>query len=219
MRKTLILLLLSFAVFVCAGPTFAQDDPDADTQQWNEIQVTTPVYDKVDLQFTGTFRFTNDISVFNEGRAGIGLVVKPREDLSFSTMYQNMHVRDSSGEFKVEHRFDGRVVYKFPVKGFGLSHRSTFEYRVREQGNSWRYRPSITFEKELKFIPKSKLFITEEIFYDSNAGEFSRNRFSVGINKTLNKNLSLDIYYLRQNDGFSEPGDLNVFGTTWKIHF
>lgn len=219
MRKTLNFILLSFTMVVFSSPSFAQDDPDADTQQWNDIQVTTPINEKVDLQFTGTFRFTEDISVFDEGRAGIGLIVKPREDLTFSTLYQNMYVRDASGEFNVEHRFDGRVTYKFPVEHFGLSHRSTIEYRIREQGNSWRYRPSLTLEKELKFIPKSKVFVTNEIFYDSNAGEFSRNRFSVGINKTLNKNLSLDIYYLRQNDGFSEPGDLNVIGTSWKINF
>lgn len=219
MRKSLILILLSVAIGVWCIPAFAQDDPDADTQQWNDIQVTTAVSEKVDLLFTGTFRFTDDISTFDEGRFGAGLIVKPRKDVTFTTLYQNMHVRDSSGEFNIEHRIDGRVAYKFPVEQFGLSHRSTFEYRIREQGNSWRYRPSLTFEKELKFIPESKLFVTNEIFYDSNAGEFSRNRFSVGINKTLNKNLSLDIYYLRQNDGFSEPGDLNVIGTTWKISF
>jgi len=33
----------------------------------------------------------------------------------------------------------------------------------------------------------------------------------------LTKNLQLDVFYLRQNDGFSRPGDLNVIGTAWRI--
>jgi hypothetical protein len=47
--------------------------------------------------------------------------------------------------------------------------------------------------------------------------KFSRNRFTAGITKTLTKKLSLDVYYMRQNDGFSRPGDLNVIGTSWKV--
>jgi Protein of unknown function (DUF2490) len=116
-----------------------------------------------------------------------------------------------------EIRFNLRIGYKFPIKSFGLSHRSWFEYRIRNTGNSWRYRPSLTFEKDIGFIPKAKFYVTEEPFYDSSLKKFSRNRFTVGINKTLTKKLSLEVYYMRQNDGFSRPGDLNVIGTSWKI--
>ncbi|MEO7674195.1 MAG: DUF2490 domain-containing protein, partial [Pyrinomonadaceae bacterium] len=112
-----------------------------------------------------------------------------------------------------------RAVYKFPVKSFGLSHRSWFEYRIRGVGNTWRYRPSLTFDQDIpkKLVPKAKFYITEEIFYDSATSKFSRNRFTAGITKALSKQLSLDLYFMRQNDGFSHPGDLNVIGTSWKI--
>jgi hypothetical protein len=85
--------------------------------------------------------------------------------------------------------------------------------------DSWRYRPSLTFEKDIskKIISGAKLYITEEVFYDSLLKRFSRNRFTVGVNKTLTNQLSLDLYYMRQNDGTTRPGDLHVIGTSWKI--
>jgi hypothetical protein len=117
-----------------------------------------------------------------------------------------------------EHRLNFRATYRFPFKKFGFSHRSWVERRLRQPRNSWRYRPSLTFEQDIKkIIPDARVFVTEEIFYDSILKRFSRNRFSIGINKALTKNLQLDIFYLRQNDGFSRPGGLNVIGTAWRI--
>ena len=40
-----------------------------------------------------------------------------------------------------------------------------------------------------------------------------RNRFRIGASKVFNKHFTQDFYYLRQNDGVSVPGDLNVIGT------
>jgi hypothetical protein len=90
---------------------------------------------------------------------------------------------------------------------------------MRGPVNAWRYRPSLTVEKEIpeKWLAKSKAYITEEIFYDSLVNRFSRNRFTVGVNRTISKQVSVDLYYMRQNDGLSRPGDLNVIGTGWRI--
>ncbi len=210
-----------FLTLVAFLPVFAaaQTDDREDFQSWNDVQLTAPVTEQVEFFLSGTLRFGKNLTRYNEGRLGGGFVFKPRKDLSFSASYANITARNSSGVFKRENRlvFYGR--YRFPTKGFGLSHRSQYEYRMRSPKNSWRYRPSLTFEKEIPddLIPKAKFFVTEEIFYDSARGKFSRNRFSIGINKTLTKNFSVDFYYLRQNDGFSRPGDLNVIGTSWKI--
>ena len=39
----------------------------------------------------------------------------------------------------------------------------------------------------------------------------------VGGTKVFNKHITQDIYYLRQNDGVSVLGDLNVVGTTLRV--
>lgn len=210
-----LILIATCAVF--AGAQVAVDRDD--NLSWNDIQLTVPVDEKFDFTLSGTFRFGKNITRLNERRVAAGFVYKPDKSWSFSPSYTNVVARNSSGKFKMEHRLSFYARYRFPIKSFGLSHRSLFEYRIRNPRNSWRYRPSLTFEKDFpeKFIKGARVFVTEEVFYDSILNKFSRNRFSVGVTKTINKKLSLDIYYLRQNDGFSIPGDLNVIGTTWKI--
>lgn len=212
-----------FALILCGFFTvFAQAQEladEADFQSWNDVQLTVPLSKKFDFYTAVTMRFGKNVKGLNDGRFAIGFVWKPTKSFSVQPFYWHIRARNSRSQFRTEHRLNLRLTYKFSIKSFGLSHRSWFEYRLRSTGNTWRYRPSLTFEKDIpkKFIPKAKFFVTEEVFYDSGLNKFSRNRFTVGINKTLNKNLSVDVYYMRQNDGFSRPGDLNVVSTSWKI--
>lgn len=216
--NSLKITALFFTFFTCAflsvsGQT-VQDDEDI--QSWNDIQLTVPMTKQFDFNTSVTMRFGKNITRLNDGRYSIGFTWKPNKEWSIQPFYWNIQARNTAGKFLREHRFNLRIGYKFPFKSFGLSHRSTFEYRMRAV-NTWRYRPSLTFEKDIKFIPEAKFYVTEEPFYDSATKKFSRNRFTLGINKTLTKKLSLDIYYMRQNDGFAHPGDLNVIGTSWKV--
>lgn len=218
--KSLLLAVITVSLFGYAGAQTPQAD-DEDLQQWNDVQIAIGLSKKVDLLFQTTLRLSNNITKVAEARGGVGIAFKPTESFSVSPSYLYIESRNSAGRFLTEHRYSLRGTYKFPIKKFGLSHRSMYEYRVRGSGNSWRYRPSLTLEKALpeKLIPRAKLFVTEEIFYVSTTRAFSRNRFSLGVRKTLSDHLTLELYYLRQNDGFSHPGDLNVLGTSWKIHF
>ena len=200
------------------GQTATVSDDD-DLQSWNDIQLTVGLNKKVDLYSAVTMRFGKNISHLNDGRFSIGFVYKPTARFSFTPFVTLLRARNSAGVFRPEYRMSLRGIYRFPVKGFGLSHRSLFEYRIRPTGNLYRYRPSITFEKDLpeKLVSGLKLFVTEEPIYDSASGRFSRNRFSVGFNKVLSKKLSVDIYYLRQGDNFSTPGTIDVIGSALKI--
>lgn len=217
MRKIfLALTFIGFCLIYADAQTFDEDD----NQSWNDLQITVPLNEQFDFTLTGTFRFGNNIRWLNDRRVAVGVVYKPNKSFSVQPFYWNIVARNASGRFLMEHRLNLRATYRFPFKKFGLSHRSWVERRLRKPRNSWRYRPSITFEKNIsKIIPDATAFVTEEIFYDSILKRFSRNRFSVGVNKTLTRKLSLDVFYLRQNDGFSRPGDLNVIGTNWRIKF
>jgi len=215
-RFFLILALIGFCIIFADAQTADADD----NQSWNDVQITVPASEQFDFTLSGTFRFGKNITRLNERRIAVGFAYKPTKSWSLQPFYIYIQARNSRGIFQTEHRLNFRAIYRFPIKQFGLSHRSWVERRLRQPRNSWRYRPSLTVEKDIgKFISGAKIFATEEIFYDSVLKKFSRNRFSVGITKTLTRKLSLDIFYLRQNDGFSRPGDLNVIGTSWKIKF
>ena len=213
-------LFLALAVFAFATSAAAQAAPDPeDFQSWNDIQLTAPMTKKVDFYTAFTARFGKNVSRVNDSRFAVGFIYKANKSLSFQPFYWRIDARNASGRFRAEHRLNLRAVYRFPFKNFGLSHRSWFEYRLRRPLNSFRYRPSLTFDKAIpkNIIPGASVFVTEEVFYDSLLKRFSRNRFTAGINKTINKNLSLDVYYMRQNDGTTRPGDLNVIGTTLRV--
>ncbi|NOT48201.1 MAG: DUF2490 domain-containing protein [Acidobacteria bacterium] len=192
---------------------------DSDLQSWNDLSITVALNKTVDLYIPVTFRFDHNIGTLHEGRIGAGVILKPVKNVAITPFYTFIRVRNSAGRFVNENRVTLRGVYRFPVKNFGLSHRSQYEYRIRPTGNLWRYRPSITIEKELpeKFVSGLKVYATEEPFFESTTNRFSRNRFSVGINKVLNKKLSLDIYYLYQGDNFAHPASVHVIGTAWRV--
>jgi hypothetical protein len=215
------LLLLAAIPIIFISLSKAQALDRDDTQSWNDVQLTVPLHDRVDLVLQGTARFTENITRFNEGRGGAGLAFKIRRDLTVGPGYQYIESRNLVGDFRTEHRFSFRVVYKLPVefKGIEFSHRSQYEYRARSAIDHWRYRPSITIERQLpeKFLAKSKVFVTEEPFYSSLTKSWVRNRLSAGVSKAVNDHLTLEVYYLRQNDGVSVPGDLHVIGTNWKF--
>lgn len=217
-RSFLLTIVICIAATLAAGAQTTTPD-DTDTQSWNDFQLSIPITKTVDVSLTTTHRIGENLGRYNEGRIGAGVGVKLHDSFSTAAGYNYIESRNSAGRFSTEHRFHVNGVYKFPFKKFGVSHRSQYEYRVRSSGNSWRYRPSLTLEKGLpeRIISKAKVFVTEEPFYVSTTGKFSRNRFSVGIKKVVNDNFSLDIYYLRQNDSFSRPGDLHVIGTAWKF--
>lgn len=213
------MIYVSLGVFFASGQNVQTVD-DEDIQSWNDLQMIVPVTKEFDFYAAITGRFGKNVTRLNDRRIAVGFVYKPNKSWSFQPFYWNIVARNASGRFLTEHRLNFRATYRFPLKRFGLSHRSGVERRLRQPRNSWRYRPSLTIEKDIeKIIPKSKFFMTEEIFYDSILKKFSRNRFSIGINRTLTKNLSLDVFYLRQNDGFSRPGDLHVIGTSWRVKF
>ena len=215
--KKLLLALIFISFGVCAAK--AQIVPDEDVQSWNDLQLTVPISKEFDFYAAITGRLGKNITRLNDRRYAAGIIYKPNKSWSFQPFYWNIKARNARGEFGIEHRLNLRIGYRFPFKKFGLSHRSAFERRYRSGRNSWRYRPSLTFEKDLpkNFISKAKLFVTEEVFYDSILKKFSRNRFTVGVGRPLTKQLSLDIYYMRQNDGFTRPGNLNVIGTGLRV--
>ena len=215
-----LLLVSAFllpGIFTFAQTSLSQDDEDI--QSWNEVQLTVPLTKQFDFVTSVTMRFGKNISRLNDGRYQLGFTWKPLKALSITPFYAYTGARNTAGRFRIEHRLSLRAVYKFPLKSFGLSHRSWFEYRIRGVGNTWRYRPSLTFDKEIssRIISNAKLYITEEPFYDSATSKFSRNRLTVGITKSLSERFSFDLYFLRQNDGYSHPGDLNVIGTSLKV--
>lgn len=206
------------ALFSAASFGQAEDD-NVDLQSWNDLEITIPVNDKLDVNTTTTLRLDRNISKADSYRFSVGVTYKPHKKFSLAPFHTFISSRNSIRRYRYEYRTGLSATYKLPFKPFTLSHRSRIEHRSRPGRNSWRYRPSITAEKDLpeSFLKNASVFITNEPFYDSVSGRFSRNRISGGLEKAINKKFAIELYYLFQADNASDPGSVHVLGTTWKI--
>lgn len=214
------LLFISIFVFYLASAVFSQTasmPKEEDFQSWNDVNITVPVNKKTDFILTGTFRFGENGQRLVDRRVAVAFNFKLTGWLSVQPFYTNIVTTPRIGRNRTENRLSFAATYKFPFKKFTLTDRNLFERRLRSPRNSTRYRNRLQLEIPLKKFYDTRFFTSDEIQYDWSLERWSRNRFTVGLGKTINKNFGLDVYYMRQNDGTTRPGDLNVIGTVFRI--
>ena len=213
-----VLCLATLLVF--AGNSRAQTKvPKADTQNWNDIQFTVPVEKKVDFVLQGTLRVGDNITRPVDGRWGVGFVFKVNKYLSFNPFYFHREARPPGGKHEDEERLTLGATLRFPIGKFSLVERNWFERRWRHpQVNAWRYRNRVQLEHPFN-INKAKFtgYVSDEVFYDWSLHDWVRNRFGVGASHAFNKHFTLEVYGMRQNDGRTRPGDINIIGTIMRF--
>jgi len=193
--------------------------PETDTQSWNDVQFTVPMTKKVDFVLLGTLRLGDNLTTPVDERFGFGFNYKLNK---YVTLTEAVFGREAKLPFgRREHEL--RVIFgptlQKPFGKFTLSDRNWFEHRWREpQVDAWRYRNRVRVEHPFQ-INKHKFnwFISDEVFYDRSLKDWVRNRAAVGANHAFNKHFTLELYYMRQNDGRSRPGDLHIIGTLWRF--
>ena len=199
-------------------PVSAQLD-QTDNQQWTDVQLAVPVTTQFDFNLLGTLRLGRDITHPVDERVGAGFTFRVNKYITVSPNYVHIGMQPFAGRRVWENRLTFPVQLRFNVGDFRLSDRNQFERRLRNSGvHSTRYRNRFQVEHPVGSDKLAlSLFIADEVFYDWTVDRWVRNRFSVGGSKVFNKHFTQDFYYLRQNDGVSIPGDLNVIGTTLRF--
>jgi len=206
-------------LFALTGLASAQIIDRADNQLWNDVQVAVPLTKNIDFNMLGTLRLGRDISRPVDERLGTGFTFRFGQHLQIAPNYLYIGMQPFRNRRVWESRLSLPVTLRFDVDKFRISDRNTFERRIRRPGiNSTRYRNRLQVEHPVG--PKEwglSLYVADEVFYDWSVDRWVRNRFTVGGTKVFNKHFTQDIYYMRQNDGVSIPGDLNVIGTILRI--
>ena len=210
----------SILFFLCVSclSVVAQVD-HTDNQQWTDVQLAIPVTKTIDFNFLGTLRLGRDIHRPVDERVGAGFTFRLGKHVSFSPNFLNISMQPIPRRIVWESRLSLPVQLRFDVGKFRLVERNLYERRIRNsglKGNRYRFKLQIEHpvgEKSWQLA----MFVADEVFYDSVIRRWVRNRFSVGVIKVFNKHFTQDVFYLRQNDGVSVPGDLNVIGTALRI--
>lgn len=208
------LCLLCLSVVHVSGQT-----DQTDNQFWTEVQVAVPVTTQVDFNLLGGLRLGRDTSHPVDERIGAGFTFRFGKYFSVAPNYLHIATQPFAGRRAWENRLSLPVQARFNVGDFRLTDRNLFERRIRNSGaRSTRYRNR--FQVDHPFGAKDwqlSLFVADEVFYEWSVDRWVRNRFTVGGSKVFNKHFTQDLYYLRQNDGISVPGDLNVIGTALRF--
>ncbi len=216
----LIRYLPAFSLPFClAFATLAQTPPRHDTQFWNETQMIAPINKKAELVLSGGLRFGREISRPVDERLGVGIAFKPNRHFTIQPHYLYIAQQPSAGRKVFEHRLNLDVTGRIFPGRFTISDRTRIERRVRLSSRDftvWRNRLQIEHPARLGSF-KFKPFVANEVFYDSSASRWTRNRFSIGCSKEFSPRFTGEFYYLRQNDGRARPGNLHVIGTAFRI--
>jgi hypothetical protein len=218
--KHSLILILFFSLFLCLSVVQAAAQVDhTDNQQWTDVQLAIPLTKTIDFNLLGTLRFGRDIARPVDERLGLGATFRLGPHLSISPSYLYIGTQPVKNRRGWESRLSLPLTLRFNAGAFRLSDRNLFERRIRRPGiNSTRYRNKLQVEHPLGAKEwQLSWFVAEEVFYDWSIDRWVRNRVSLGVTKVFNKNFTQDLYYLRQNDGVSVPGDLNVIGTALRF--
>lgn len=210
---------MCFLLFVLSGLASAQVVDQTDNQFWSDVQVAIPISKDIDFNILGTLRLGRDISRPVDERIGTGFTFRFGQHVQIAPNYLSIGMQPFRNRRVWESRLSLPVTLRFNIDKFRLSDRNLFERRIRRPGiNSTRYRNRLQVEHP---VGPSKwnlsLFVADEVFYDWSLNRWPRNRFTFGGSKVFNKHFTQDLYYLRQNDSFSVPGDLHVIGTTLRV--
>jgi Protein of unknown function (DUF2490) len=206
-------------LFVLSGHTSAQIIDRADNQFWSDVQVAVPVTKDIDFNMLGTLRIGRDFNRPVDERIGTGFTFRFGQHFQIAPNYLYISTQPVRNRRLWESRLSLPLTLRFNVEKFRFSDRNMFERRIRNPGiSSTRYRNRLQVEHPVG-PPKwaLSLFVADEVFYDWSIDRWVRNRFAVGGTRVFNKHFTQDVYYLRQNDGVSIPGDLNVIGTILRI--
>jgi hypothetical protein len=213
-------VLVLIGVLFCSARATAQSPiPKSDNQSWNDLQITVPMTKKVDFTTQITLRLGDNVTQTADQRWGIGFVFKLNKYLSFNPFYFHREARPPNGRHESEDRVTLGATVRIPAGKFIISNRNWFERRWREpQVEAWRYRNRLQLEHPFKINKKPfTWFVSGEAFYDWSLHVWPRDRFSGGVSHPFNKHLTLELYYTRQNDSHTRPGDLNIIWSAWRI--
>ena len=180
---------------------------------WQAAKISKPLNDIYTLSMEGDFRSFNLAEQLKYYHGDIGISFQVLSNFKLSVNFRE--VFEWKGFWKQEHRPHGTVSTKMQFGSLGVSARSRFEYRMKQDKDpAIRNRNLVSIKSGKEFTPlKLVPYIADEIFYDMEESELNRNRFYVGMEIKCISFVKTVIYFLQQKDLKNEAWEpTNVVG-------
>ena len=145
-----------------------------------------------------------------------------RNFLTAEPYYQYSYSDEAGGAFQTESRlaFAATLGAPWEWKHWQVSDRNLGERRLIVHRQEWRYRNKLEFRRPVSIKRRQlSVFVWDEVSYSSRAGRWYRNRLALGAGRELTRKVSIEAYYLHQNDGSPRPGNLDGVEMTLKTRF
>jgi hypothetical protein len=213
-------LLAFFLIAQFARGQSQSQFPRNDVQGWVDMVATHPLREKVQLTLNGGLRVSDDAGHLVYRRVGVGLDWKVSKYLTLSPYY-NFYDTDSSPlRESRENRTALAATAGLPLGRWTIQDRNLYERRFLIGEQTWRYRNRLEVARNVRLAhSRLRLFVWDEVFYDSVPRAWARNRAAIGGSKALSRRLTVDLYYVRQNDSHARPGDVNAIGALFHARF
>ena len=194
-----------------------------DFQIWSDAQVIVPFADgKWSATFFVVGRFGNDVRKVVDDRGGVMMLRRLSSKVTVGGGYMYRTSNPTFTSRKYQSRFFGVAYVNQP-----LGHKVTFTSRLMGQYEDLYSRPNdVVFEtrlginREMSFARhRFEPFVSFEPVFDTKLGQIVVYREQAGISYPVSKQVSNEIYYLRQDvpGHGARPGTANAIGTSVKI--
>ncbi len=115
-----------------------------------------------------------------------------------------------------ENRFRFDVTPQVTISKIKFEDRNLVEQRFTSSGNSTRYRNLLRATRTVKIFKQPfSFFVYDEAWYDPKAGGWARNFVAVGGSHTFSKRWTVQVYYARDNERYTQ--DINILGLTLSV--
>lgn len=216
-------VVLAVAVVLFPGALLGQvanPYPRRDFQAWTSFKATHALSEKTDFFVGAGLRYGNDQGHLSYRRVTTGFTFHWHKFLTVQPLYQYSVSDSFAGPLTPENRLALAITVGVPWRGWQVSDRNRGEKRFRPNEREWRYRNRVEFRRPVTVIRKQlSVFLWDEVYYSSKLRRWYRNRLALGAGRRLTEKVSVDIFYLHQNDGYSHPGDLNGVGMSVDTRF
>jgi hypothetical protein len=231
------LTLFLFVFMIGTLPVKAQESGTRN-EFWPEIDVYVNVKPKVRIYLIGTVsKSVEDGEIRNaqsfEAQIGAHVDYIPNDHIILRVGYRfGTSVGETDSPYKEHRILTEQTLRKLLPGDLLLSDRNREDFRFVNGDFSFRYRNRVTIEREVHLFKGRTItpYASAEIFYDTRYNTWNRKRFAVGFQQSLRRGplrrmllperqVILDLYYMRQNDSRSETQHVNGIGAALAFYF
>ena len=210
MRFVHFLILAPFLLLLSLpGKTYAAYD----LQSRFAVIMPVSINERWQIRTGFTRIYFNDISELELQAFFAGPYYRISNGLKTGLEYRHMDKR-INGQWVPENRLSSVFVLSRRSSPWSFLARKRLEYRSRSKGygREWRARSFIKVALVNKGVSP---YLSNELFYNLSKGDINRNKFKVGLDIPIVKELKTGVYYEYEAEKFSEDWEeINIIGTS-----